>query len=230
MRRCYLYENFTDLILLNNSQQTAPRESFVLLACFPALAPVTCLPALGARCMFFLALHQCLVFPLLTPLHVFPPSGAPVVYFPSCFDRFVLLSLALCGYFVFGFTAYILKFAVLFLTTRFLSLLSSYLSVFCEVQRPLVCLLSSDLYIENVYLGVPVSREVVLHNQSLLRAQFHWKEVGAKVSTRGKLKTNTLQLEKRQQHHGKPHSVTFVIMVGVKDFLHGLKTRTTLCS
>ena len=35
------------------------------------------------------------------------------------------------------------------------------------------------MYIEKVYLGVPVSREVVLHNQSLLKARFTWKEVGA---------------------------------------------------
>ena len=53
----------------------------------------------------------------------------------------------------------------------------SYLSVFAEVQRPQVCLLSCDMYIEKVYLGVPVSREVVLHNQSLLKTQFAWKEV-----------------------------------------------------
>ncbi|XP_074623643.1 deleted in lung and esophageal cancer protein 1-like isoform X1 [Acropora palmata] len=54
---------------------------------------------------------------------------------------------------------------------------TSYLSVFCEVQRPLVCLLYCDVLIEKVYLGVPVSREVVLHNQSLLTAHFKWKEV-----------------------------------------------------
>lgn len=34
------------------------------------------------------------------------------------------------------------------------------------------------MYIEKVYLGVPVSREVVLHNQSLLKARFTWEEVG----------------------------------------------------
>ena len=56
--------------------------------------------------------------------------------------------------------------------------LFSYLSVFGEIQRPLVCLLSCDMYIEKVYLGVPVSREVVLHNQSLLKARFTWEEVG----------------------------------------------------
>ena len=49
--------------------------------------------------------------------------------------------------------------------------------MFAEVQGPQVCLLSCDLYIEKVFLGVPVSREVVLHNQSLLKAQFAWKEV-----------------------------------------------------
>ncbi|XP_073236262.1 deleted in lung and esophageal cancer protein 1-like isoform X3 [Porites lutea] len=54
---------------------------------------------------------------------------------------------------------------------------TSYLSVFGEIQRPLVCLLSCDMYIEKVYLGVPVSREVVLHNQSLLKARFTWEEV-----------------------------------------------------
>lgn len=37
------------------------------------------------------------------------------------------------------------------------------------------------MYIEKVYLGVPVSREVVLHNQSLLRAQYKWKEVSAEI-------------------------------------------------
>ena len=56
--------------------------------------------------------------------------------------------------------------------------LFSYLSVFGEIQRPFVCLLSCDMYIEKVYLGVPVSREVVLHNQSLLKARFTWEEVG----------------------------------------------------
>ena len=44
-----------------------------------------------------------------------------------------------------------------------------------------MCLLSCDMYIEKVYLGVPVSREVVLHNQSLLRAQYKWKEVSAEI-------------------------------------------------
>ena len=44
-----------------------------------------------------------------------------------------------------------------------------------------MCLLSCDMYIEKVYLGVPVSREVVLHNQSLLRAQYKWKEVSAEL-------------------------------------------------
>lgn len=68
-------------------------------------------------------------------------------------------------YFFFG---YIFRFFYLF----------SYLSVFGEIQRPLVCLLSCDMYIEKVYLGVPVSREVVLHNQSLLKARFTWEEVG----------------------------------------------------
>ena len=52
--------------------------------------------------------------------------------------------------------------------------------MFAEVQRPQVCLLSCDMYIEKVYLGVPVSREVVLHNQSLLKTQFSWKEVSTK--------------------------------------------------
>lgn len=54
---------------------------------------------------------------------------------------------------------------------------TSYLSVFCEVQRPLVCLLSCDMYIEKVYLAVPVNREVVLYNQSLIRAHFKWKQL-----------------------------------------------------
>ena len=49
--------------------------------------------------------------------------------------------------------------------------------MFAEVQGPQVCLLSCDLYIEKVFLGVPVSREAVLHNQSNLKAQFAWKEV-----------------------------------------------------
>ena len=53
--------------------------------------------------------------------------------------------------------------------------------MFAEVQRPQVCLLSCDMYIEKVYFGVPVSREVVLHNQSMLRAQFEWKEVRAEI-------------------------------------------------
>ena len=59
--------------------------------------------------------------------------------------------------------------------------------MFGEVQRPQVCLLSCDMYIEKVYLGVPVNREVVLHNKSLLRAQFKWKEVSAETKVKGYL-------------------------------------------
>ncbi|XP_048580368.1 deleted in lung and esophageal cancer protein 1 isoform X2 [Nematostella vectensis] len=54
---------------------------------------------------------------------------------------------------------------------------TSYLSVFSEVQTPLVCLVSSSLYIEDVYLNVPVSREVVLQNHTLLATHFQWKEI-----------------------------------------------------
>ena len=57
------------------------------------------------------------------------------------------------------------------------SFFSSYLSVFSEVQSPQVCLVSCDLYIEKVFLGVPVSREVLLQNQTLLHTEFQWKEV-----------------------------------------------------
>ena len=46
-----------------------------------------------------------------------------------------------------------------------------------EVQTPQVCLLSCNLYIEEVYVGVPVAREVVLQNQTLLSARFQWNEV-----------------------------------------------------
>ena len=52
------------------------------------------------------------------------------------------------------------------------------------------------MYIEKVHLGVPVSREVVLHNQSLLTAQFEWKEVRASFS-RSKSKLGMFYLHVR---------------------------------
>ncbi|KAK3726413.1 hypothetical protein QZH41_019666, partial [Actinostola sp. cb2023] len=54
---------------------------------------------------------------------------------------------------------------------------TSYLSVFSEVQTPLACLLSSCLYIEDVYLDVPVSRTITLHNQTLMVTKFDWNQV-----------------------------------------------------
>ncbi|XP_031565846.1 deleted in lung and esophageal cancer protein 1-like [Actinia tenebrosa] len=54
---------------------------------------------------------------------------------------------------------------------------TNYLSVFSEVQSPLVCLLSSSLYLENVYLDVPVSRTITLQNQTLLTSEFCWNEI-----------------------------------------------------
>ena len=52
-----------------------------------------------------------------------------------------------------------------------------FVSALAEVQAPLACLQSCGLRIDEVYMGVPVTCQVTLQNQTLLDTAFHWREV-----------------------------------------------------
>ncbi len=51
------------------------------------------------------------------------------------------------------------------------------MGVRADVQHPLACLLSSHLTMEEVYVGVPVTTEVTIVNQTKLSADFCWQKV-----------------------------------------------------
>jgi len=53
----------------------------------------------------------------------------------------------------------------------------SHLSVRAVVQSPQVCLLSSELVLADLYVGVPQTGSVTLFNQTLLPAYFTWSKV-----------------------------------------------------
>ena len=90
--------------------------------------------------------------------------------------------------------------------------------MFGEVQRPQVCLLSCDMYIEKVYLGVPVNREVVLHNKSLLRAQFKWKEVSAETKIKVHLTPIFFSAEMKLSNIHKRNLPIFLVSDNFKGF------------
>ncbi|XP_026793913.3 deleted in lung and esophageal cancer protein 1 isoform X1 [Pangasianodon hypophthalmus] len=52
-----------------------------------------------------------------------------------------------------------------------------YLPVRAEVQRPQVCLLSSQMALPDLYVGVAQSRKAALFNQTLLQAHFMWSKL-----------------------------------------------------
>ncbi|KAL8164844.1 UNVERIFIED_CONTAM: hypothetical protein K2H54_010552, partial [Gekko kuhli] len=52
----------------------------------------------------------------------------------------------------------------------------SHIPVFVEVQTPRVCLLSSSLYFDELFPGIPVKATVKLFNQMLLPAHYEWGE------------------------------------------------------
>lgn len=58
-----------------------------------------------------------------------------------------------------------------------ISLCSSYLPVYAEVQEPHVYLRSSHVEVTNLYLGVPTKATVTLINGTLLPTRFHWGKV-----------------------------------------------------
>ncbi|XP_074658571.1 deleted in lung and esophageal cancer protein 1-like isoform X2 [Tubulanus polymorphus] len=52
-----------------------------------------------------------------------------------------------------------------------------HLATFAEVQVPKVCLQSCQLDLRDVYVGVTVTQEVILFNQTLLETNFKWLQV-----------------------------------------------------
>ncbi|XP_054847469.1 deleted in lung and esophageal cancer protein 1 [Eublepharis macularius] len=54
---------------------------------------------------------------------------------------------------------------------------ASHIPVFVEVQTPRVCLLSSSLHFDELFLGTPARATVVLFNQRLLPAHYEWGEL-----------------------------------------------------
>ena len=53
----------------------------------------------------------------------------------------------------------------------------SYIRATAEVQNPEICLVSSNVFLEEVYVDVPVVKEIVLENKTLLSSNISWKEV-----------------------------------------------------
>lgn len=57
----------------------------------------------------------------------------------------------------------------------------SYIHVTAEVQTPEICILSSTVVMEEVYLNVPFIKQIEVENKSLLKATFCWIEVSLLV-------------------------------------------------
>lgn len=55
----------------------------------------------------------------------------------------------------------------------------SYIQVAAEVQRPEICVLSSHIVLDEMYLNVPVEKDIVLENKSLLPSHVTWKPVSS---------------------------------------------------
>ncbi|XP_022081791.1 deleted in lung and esophageal cancer protein 1-like [Acanthaster planci] len=53
---------------------------------------------------------------------------------------------------------------------------NSFIGVRADVQHPQACLASCQLTMDEVYVGVPITREVTIVNQTLLAANFCWQE------------------------------------------------------
>lgn len=62
-----------------------------------------------------------------------------------------------------------------------ISLFSSYLPVYAEVQEPYVYLQSSQVEVSNLYLGVPTKATITLINGTLLPTCFHWGKVSEPI-------------------------------------------------
>ncbi|CAB4016963.1 Hypothetical predicted protein, partial [Paramuricea clavata] len=52
----------------------------------------------------------------------------------------------------------------------------SYIRATAEVQNPEICILSSNVVLEEVYVDVPVVKEIVLENKTLLSSNISWKQ------------------------------------------------------
>ena len=59
---------------------------------------------------------------------------------------------------------------------------TSYVAVRADVQHPQACLQSCHLTLDEVYLGVPVTADVTLINQTLLAADFCWQKVRGRLT------------------------------------------------
>ena len=55
----------------------------------------------------------------------------------------------------------------------------SYIHATAEVQKPEICVLSSDVFLEEVYVDVPVVKEIVLENKTLLSSNISWNKVSS---------------------------------------------------
>lgn len=67
--------------------------------------------------------------------------------------------------------------SVFLIRMPFITLCSSYLPVYAEIQEPYVYLRSSQVVVRNLYLGVPTEATVTLINGTLLPTRFHWGKV-----------------------------------------------------
>lgn len=75
----------------------------------------------------------------------------------------------------------------------FVSLCSSYLPVYAEVQKPHVYLQSSQVEVRNLYLGVPAKTTITLINGTLLPTQFHWGKVSEPTASGSSLQPSATE-------------------------------------
>jgi hypothetical protein len=72
-----------------------------------------------------------------------------------------------------------LRYPYTFPITSSISFQLSYIRATAEVQNPEICILSSNVVLEEVYVDVPVVKEIVLENKTLLSSNISWKQVSS---------------------------------------------------
>ena len=95
----HLYFRSSHHFILNNKNiaqcpQTNHSNHAVSYVCFPRMAPVACLPALGTGCMFTRPWHRLHVFLRLTPVASLPALGTVCMFSRAWHRLHVLLRLA----------------------------------------------------------------------------------------------------------------------------------------
>lgn len=92
------------------------------------------------------------------------------------------------------------SFTSFLISMPFVSLCSSYLPVYAEVQKPYVYLQSSQVEVRNLYLGVPTRTTITLINGTLLPTQFHWGKVSEPTASGSSLQPSATEAHVEAGH------------------------------